>query len=425
MAPTEPSTNTPRPRRTRTIVALAAGAALAVAGFLAWPREAARNTPRRPATARPLPAPSASPRQPVSTPPPGQVDYFSIAYEADPHAVVAGRVPGVTVVDSAELGRPGGTRAVALLVKAGPVEKRPVRLVYLASGEGARRTIRGTNLTASGDWPRGRLGFGAVDVDGDGVREPYAVGYGGGTGMYEIELSLMHPDGRGQYTYWYSGAWADLRTRRGKFNEGEPVPGPVTRRWAHRLTETLADSIDPGAHNPEVIRWHAEEDRWVAEHGRGYHDGPMHPRWERGGMPSWLHDRCRARDGTLSWVDRVGGRVMAFDSARGRRFIVHVPERKYENALGIVVGRRYVWLGNTVRTADGFGLLAYDKRRERLVTIPIPELPTSNRGCSLTVCGGPWLSLRGGRIQGDTIDLTLPDSIDPRVEFAGATWCGM
>jgi hypothetical protein len=45
--------------------------------------------------------------------------------------------------------------------------------------------------------------------------------------------------------------------------------------------------------------------------------------------------------------------------------------------------------------------------------------------CGLAVCGGPWLSLRNGRIQGDTIDLTLPDSIDPRVEFAGATWCGM
>ncbi|MFL5385051.1 MAG: hypothetical protein ACJ8GN_21225 [Longimicrobiaceae bacterium] len=338
--------------------------------------------------------------------------------------MVAGRVAGVSVVDSVELGAPGGVRAVALLVQAGPGERRPTRLVYLASGEGPRRTIRSASLSGFGGWPRGRLGFGAVDVDGDGVREPYLVGYDDGTEGYGIDLSVLRPDGRGQYSYLYDGAWGDLTSRRGRFPEGLPVPGPATRRWARRLAERVADSIDAGAHDPEVIRLFAEEARWVAEHGRGYHDGPMHPRWERGGVPSWLKEHCQARDGTLGWIAPFRGNVVAVDTARGRHFIVFVPQYRRGGVAGIVVGRRYVWLGKTARVGSGYGLLAYDKPHERLVTIPVPELAAKDRICRGTaVCGGPWLSLRGGRIYGDGTLLTLPDSIDPRVELAGATSC--
>jgi len=83
-----------------------------------------------------------------------------------------------------------------------------------------------------------------------------------------------------------------------------------------------------------------------------------------------------------------------------------------------------VWLGQTARVGSGYGLVAYDKPQERLVTVPIPELASRDRICrGIAVCGGPGLSLRGGRIRGNDTILTLPDSIDPRVELADATWC--
>jgi hypothetical protein len=148
------------------------------------------------------------------------------------------------VVDSVELGAPRGVRTVALLVQAGPLDIKPARYVYLASGRAGRRTVRRTQLAGLDRWLRGRLGFGAVDMDGDGGREPYVVGWGSGTSLYEIELAVMHLNGRDQYTYLYRGVWSQPDLRRGSFVEGKPHPGPRIRRWAKRLAESLADSID-------------------------------------------------------------------------------------------------------------------------------------------------------------------------------------
>lgn len=401
---------------------LSVAGALALAGFLAWPRPAQR--PASPPTV------SRAARTQSRTPPrprgPARLErgvyYDSLAYDADPEMMVAGRVAGLSVVDSVELGGPRGARAVAFLVQAGDTADRPTHHVVVASGPADRRTFRSTPLVGIGHRPIGRSGFGAVDVDGDGVREPYVVGWAGGTGGYEIILLLQHPNGRDQYEYWYYGAWGSLRSQAGEFPEG--APGPSTRRWAGRLAQHLADSIDPYAHDPELIRAEAEEARWVAAHGRGYHNGPLHPRWERGDLGSRAVTRCRATDGGLGWVSPSGGNVMAVDQKRGRHFILRVTDNEYDAARGIIAGRRYVWLGNTARAGSGYGLLAFDKRRERLVTIPIPELTAKHGTCGdAKVCGGPQISLRGGRIHADSIFLTLPDSIDARVELAGATSC--
>jgi hypothetical protein len=411
----------------QTLAAVAVVAALAViarpwrAGHPAPPPATAARGQR--AAVDTLKPPPPAPGRTLTRPADPGLRYDSLAYAADPGAVVAGRVPGLSVIDSVELGVRGGARTVALLVQAGPDSTHPTRHVYLASGPAGRRTIRSTHLVGIGSFPRGRQGFGAVDVDGDGVREPYVVASSGGTGGYEIDVSVLRPDWSGTYDYEYGGEWSDLSSRRGDFTSASGSPGIRTRRWAERLAGSLADSIDEYARDPEVVRANAERDEWLAEHGRGFHDGPLHPRWKRG-LARWLANDCQASDGTLRWASTFNGVVLGVDSVRRRHFVLRVPDNEYEPARGIVVGRRYVWLGNTAKAGGGFGLVVYDRRRERMGTIPIPELTARDWTCAGPVCGSQWLSLRGGRIYAGTTALTLPDSIDARTELAGATSCG-
>jgi hypothetical protein len=427
VANTGSSSPAPRPRRTWATAALAVAAALAITGWAAWPWTAYRTTappatPRhRQTAARTAPRRPAAAARPAGAAP----NYDSLAWDADPRAVVDGRVPGISVVDSVVLGAPRGVRTVALLVRGGPEDTRPTHHVFLASGPPGSRTIRRTGVVGIGNRPAGTLGFGAVDVDGDGVREPYVVGWDGGTGRFEIDVALMHPNDVGAFEYRYNGAWADLDTRGGDLaSDTRPPPGPRTRRWLERMGGRVADAVDPIARDPEVLRDHAEEHRWLAEHGRGFHEGPLHPRWYPGGLPSWLSDVCQARDGDLGWMSPYRSNVYAVDHRRHRHFILRVPDTSYESAAGLVVGRRYVWLGNTAKAGGGYGLLAWDRRRERMVTVPIPELRAKDWNCGDgPVCRSPRLSLRGGRILADSTILTLPDSIDPRVELAGAASC--
>lgn len=75
-------------------------------------------------------------------------------------------------------------------------------------------------------------------------------------------------------------------------------------------------------------------------------------------------------------------------------------------------------MGSTAPAEGGFGLLAYDRAARRMTVVPVPGLrPTARYGCD-GGCPGPALSLRGGRLYGDTVPLILPDSIVPAVEFA-------
>lgn len=113
------------------------------------------------------------------------------------------------------------------------------------------------------------------------------------------------------------------------------------------------------------------------------------------------------------------GDVWGYDRARDRHFLLFAFGRfDYPNSL--VPGARYLWMGTYAPTDGGYGVTVYDRRRERMSVVPVPEL-----GRELPVAcgrtgrcgGGPRLSVRGGRLYGDTVPLTLPDSIVHRVEF--------
>jgi hypothetical protein len=107
--------------------------------------------------------------------PPYDKSYFDATARTDPDSIVNGLVENVVVIDSVLLGTRGGARVTALLVRLGP-ERHPGdgwHRVYEVESSGSGRVARATELDALGAVPRNDVGFGAVDLDGDGMREPY------------------------------------------------------------------------------------------------------------------------------------------------------------------------------------------------------------------------------------------------------------
>lgn len=347
---------------------------------------------------------------------PGQVafdttNYFTATEGADPDSVVRGRLAGSTVLDSVSLG--GG--AVAVLVRLGPERHRNYGYfrVYVAEAGDSGHAARATNLEVLGTVPPGRDGFGATDVDGDGRGDPYLAGWTGGNAGYIVSLNVLDRQARAGYWYELYGEWSYLQ-RRGEF-QGDPPRAAPMRRWMAAHAQRVADVADPAARDPLVQRHHAIHDEWDRDQGRDFVQGPVRIRWHAGRVPLPYELRCRTREGDLEWLHE--GSVWGYDRARDRHFLLYDFGR-FDYPAGIVVGTRYLWMGTVARTDGGYGVLAYDKSRRRIVVVPAPELggaiPVE---CSSPRCQGPALSVRGGRLYGDTVPLTLPDSIVPRVEF--------
>jgi hypothetical protein len=344
-------------------------------------------------------------------------NYFTATESADPDSVVRGRVAGLVVLDSAFLGTRRGTRTTAMLVRLGP-ETHPnygYFRVYVVEASDSGRHARATRLDALGTVPRGKPGFGAADVDGDGRREPYLAGWTGGSGGYTVSVYVLDPRARASY-WWYDlfSAWSYLEPRRGEFQNASPPPARV-RRWMEAHASRVADVADPSARDTVVLRHHAVQRQWTRDHGVGFHQGRVRVRWQTGTVPFSEWAGCRTRGGDLEWFhDRS---IWGYDRGRNRHFLLFDADR-YTAPNGLVLGARNVWLSTTAPVGGGYGLLAYDRAHRRVRVVPIPELSGMIRGsCREGLCGGPYLTVRGGRLYGDSVALTLPDSIVPAVEF--------
>jgi hypothetical protein len=340
-------------------------------------------------------------------------NYLAATEGADPDSVVRGGFLGSAVMDSVSLddGR------AALLVRLGPEERERYGYwrVYLVESAASGRAARAAELDALGTVPEGRAAFGAVDADGDGRREPYLASWWGGRGGYTITLHLLDERERFPYSYDLFGAWTYLEEREGEFLS-DPAPSARARRWMAEQASRVADVVDPLARDPLVRRHHGEVVQWERDQGMDFVEGPVRVRWRPGPAPLAWGAGCRTRDGDLEWL--TDGMVWGYDRARDRHFLLYRFGR-YDSPHGVVPGRRYLWMGTAARTGTGRGLLAWDRASRRIRVVPVPELgralPVT---CGEPRCGGPPLSVRGGRLYGDTVRLTLPDSIVPAVEFA-------
>jgi hypothetical protein len=381
------------------------------------PDQAPDDAPRASAASR-----SDSARAPVPSVaadayrPPNDTNYLEATERTDPDSIVNGWIPNAAVLDSVFLGRRGGARVTALLVRLGPGRDPDYgwHRVYEVESSDSGRVVRATELEALGSVPRSEAGFGAVDVDGDGMREPYIGHWSGGTQGYIAEVDLLVPGRRHPHWYMLEGFYGDLESRRGDFESAPPRP-PRVQRWMTAHVQRVADAADPNAHHPRMIHYHADVRQWVRDHGADFRQGPVRVRWHAGPVPTLWEGTCRTREGDLEWV-MVGG-IWGYDRARGRHFLLR-PHDRYTRPDGIVLGARYLWLGSTAPAGDGYGLLAYDRAARRMTVIPVAGLrPRARSGCE-GVCSGPELSVRGSRLYGDTVPLALPDSIVPAVEFA-------
>lgn len=351
-----------------------------------------------------------------SRPPYDTTDWLAATEKADPDSVVAGRVPGVVVVDSVFLGTRGGARVTALLVRLGP-ERQPrdgYHRVYEVQSSESGRAARATELQVLGKVPAGPAGFGAVDLDGDGVREPYVGHWTGGTQGFTAEVSLLDLRRHAPHGYMLEGFYGDLESRRGELQGDRPPPSAV-RRWMTAHVQRVADHADPRARDPVMLHHYADVRQWGRDHGTDLLRGPVRVRWHAGPVPALWQGDCLTRYGDPEWV--MAGGIWGYDPARGRHFLLR-PFDRYSSPHGIVPGARYLWLGTTVPTGNGHGLLAYERSSARMTVVPVPELAPASPWCREHVCGGPSLSVRAGRLYGDSIPLTLPDSISPHAEFA-------
>jgi hypothetical protein len=348
-------------------------------------------------------------------PPYGNTNYFDATERTDPDSIVNGLIENVVVLDSVFLGTRGGTRVTALLVRLGPGGARYYGWyrVYEVESSDSGRVARATELDALGEVPRSEVGFGAVDLDGDGMREPYIGHWGGGTQGYIAEVDLLDPRRRFPHWYMLEGFYSDLESRRGEY-QGTPPPPPRVGRWLEAHAQRLADTFDSTAHHPRMIHHYADKRQWWRDHGKDVLRGPVRVRWHTGPVPALWEGHCWTRDGDLDWV-MVGG-IWGYDRERGRHFLLR-PYDRYSEPGGIVLGTRYLWMGSTAPVGDGLGLLAYDRAARRMTVIPVPGLPLRTQPGYDGVVPGPALSLRGNRLYGDTVPLTLPDSIVPAVEF--------
>ncbi len=341
-------------------------------------------------------------------------DYFAATAGANPDSVVRGRLPGSAVLDSVSLGK----GATAVLVRLSPELDRNYgyfRVYVVEPGDGGR-VARATNLEALGTVRPGRAAFGAADPDGDGRRDPYLASWTGGRGGFTVSLYLL--DRRARDWYWYDlyGAWTYLDSRKGEFLDPSPPPLSV-RRWMAAQAQRVADVADPDARDTVVQRHHAVQRAWRRDHGADFVQGPLRIRWHAGRPPLTPGTHCRTRAGDLEWLG--DGDVWGYDRVRDRHFLL-LEFGRFDYPNSLVPGARYLWMGSYAPADGGYGVVAYDRRRERISVIPVPEL---GRALPL-VCGGPGrcgggpqLSVRGGRLYGDTIALTLPDSIVRRAEF--------
>lgn len=387
-----------------------AASALIAAALLACAPDA---EPPAPATRDPVIQGSADPAPlPYDT-----TDYLAATEGTDPDSIVRGLVRGVAVRDSVFLGTRGGARITAVLVRLGP-ERNPgdgYHRLYEVESSGSRRAARATVLEVLGKVPPGEAGFGAVDLDGDGMREPYVGHWTGGQQGFIAELSLLDPRVRFPYWYMLEGDYGDLESRQGEFQGARPPPPPV-RRWMTAQVQRVADDADPEARNPVMIRRFAEMRQWRRDHGWDFRRGPVRVRWNPGPVPRVYEAPCSTRDGDLEWV--MDGALWGYDRARDRHVLLRVFSR-YNAPNGVVLGVRYVWMGITAPAPGGFGVLAYDRAMRRMEVVPIPGLrPSAWSGCDDGMCSGPSLSLRGGRLYGDSVPLALPDSIASQTEFA-------
>lgn len=343
-------------------------------------------------------------------------DYFRVTEGMDLDSLLAGRVAGSAVVDSAVLGTRRGRRVTALLVRLGPGREPDYGWyrVYEAESTDSGRVARATQLDALGSVPRTEVGFGAVDLDADGVREPYIGHWSGGQEGYIAEVNVLDSGRRFPHWYMLEGIYSDLRSREGEFQGATPPP-PQVRRWMTAHAQRVADAADPTARDPRMLHHHADIRQWIRDHGTDLRRGPVRVRWHAGPVPAVWEGFCRTRDGDVEWVT-VGG-IWGYDRARDRHFLLR-PYGRYTQPAGVVPGVRYLWMGSTAPAGDGHGLLAYDRAARRMTVVPVAGLkPAGGDWCDEDVCGGPSLSLRNGLLYGDTVRLALPDSIVPAAEF--------
>lgn len=404
----------PFPPRARPAVA-ALALALQACGAPDAPQPPARATaaspvPTRDTVVRGTPAPPILPR--VDT-----TDYLRATDDADPDSVLAGRVVPVVVVDAVQLGTRRGARSTALLVRLGPERHRDNGWyrVYVVQSTDSSRTVTSTTLTALGALPPGEPGFGAVDLDGDGMGEPYVAYWGGGRGGFEVTVARLGPGAPFPDEYMLFSAWTYLDSRKGDFSGNAPRSARV-RRWLEAHARRVADVADPHARDTLYLRHHAVERQFQRDHGPGFLTGPVRIRWNAGPVPFAEWAGCRTRDGDLQWLWDES--VWGYDPVRGRHFMLH-DFAYYAAPNGLVPGTRYVWLGLMAQGPEGRGFVAYDRRNQRMVVVPVANLDrATNVRCGGHACGGPMLSVRNGRLYGDTVALVLPDSIVPSAEFA-------
>jgi hypothetical protein len=182
------------------------------------------------------------------------------------------------------------------------------------------------------------------------------------------------------------------------------------RRWMAARASRVADIADPRARDPEMVAHWATLRQWARDHGTGGGSGPVRIRWRPGPVRSAAYAACRLQDGDLTWFSFGGAGVWGYEPARDRHFLLYLPA-SYHPGEGLVLGRRYLWMGEGLPADSGAALIAYDRQARRFTAFAMPASHHS------------WLSFSSGRLMADSVPLALPDSV-ARTEFGdGATEC--
>jgi hypothetical protein len=164
----------------------------------------------------------------------------------------------------------------------------------------------------------------------------------------------------------------------------------------------------------------------------------------RGGVPGAEHASCAVSADGEDWVARFRGGMWMHDRGRDESRVVYAPPWS-ARLTSIAVGRRYVWTNLVVADSAGpLALLAYDRRRGALVSVPAPELallmppyvivrPSVHPiayACSGVCSAGEALQVRDGTLAiGDgtlaigDVTLTLPPDVRASGELADARVC--
>lgn len=293
--PTGPVPPIPRPRpRTATRMPIVLAAVRLACGA---PDDAPPASASRPDSARDsIPGGAADAHRGPSY---DETSYLDATKRTDPDSLVNGPIENVAVLDSVLLGRRNGARVTALLVRLGPGRDPDYGWyrVYEAESSGSGRVARATELDALGSVPRSEVGFGAVDLDGDGMREPYIGHWTGGTQGYIAEVDLLVPRRRHPHWYMLEGFYGTCRAGVATSRAIRPLPARAAVDGGARPARRRRGG--PGGARPR----HDPLPRGRAAVGAGPRDGfPAGPR------PRPLAPGAGAHD--------VGGELL---DPRGRR----------------------------------------------------------------------------------------------------------